>query len=115
MGKTSKVIVKGANPSVAVRATNQVEILKGLAADGVDDNVCLFDSDYVRKGRDKTSLGGRMGTSGAMKMRAQIVTGGAYWIVQVRLDESRMVEWCRHPYILYQGGCSADGNCHPRR
>ena len=45
--KISEVVGKGANPSGAVRDSNQVAILEGLAADRVNDNVCLFISDDV--------------------------------------------------------------------
>ena len=81
MGKTSEVVGKDVNPSGDVRATNHVEILEGMAADRFNDNVSSFELDYVRKGSNKTRLGGRMVTNGAMKTRAQIVTGGVDWII----------------------------------
>ena len=115
LGKTSKVIGKGANPSGDARAINQVEILEGMAADGVDDKILLLNSDDVRKVSDKTRLVGRMGTSGAMKTRAQIVTVGADWIVQVSLDERSTGGCCRHPRSLYRGGWSGEGTWHPQR
>ena len=115
LGNTSEVVGKGVNPSGSTRATNQMAILKGLADDGVDDKVCLFDSDDMRKGSNKTRLGGRTGTSGARKTRAQIVTGGADWIVRVGIDESGTGGWCRHHRSLYRGGWSGDNNWHPRR
>ena len=39
LGKMSEDVGKSENPSGAVRATNQVAILEGLANNGVDDNV----------------------------------------------------------------------------
>ena len=98
LGKTSEVVGKYANPIGAVRATNQMAILEGLAADGFDDKFCLFDSDDVHKVGDKTRLGERMGTSSATKMRAQIVTGGVDCIVQVGLDESEAGGWYCRPW-----------------